>query len=513
MRISDLASIIDALSEKIRVERESLGALPRQSLDIPSGKLQEHLKANEIAIKSLLQLQNNSIDSIKSSDIAIDEMKNTLAHIGKIAQNNHQAVEELKNIIEKNRSNLKASSDAMSAINRMVYDDELTGLPNRRILNDRLRKLVASNKRWESYSAVLFIDLDKFKSLNDEYGHETGDDVLKEVAIRLKTAVRETDTVARYGGDEFVILLEKLNGNLPDARQEADLVAQKILLCFKPAINVKNKIDIKSNKLTEIQINASIGIAMLGGDFNQLTTVIDHADSAMYSAKKSGGRTYKFYDVQDSLENKLLALYNLSTQNDIETLQHGLRTRQYVKLLAKRAHELNLFPGQLNNQVIDRLYKTTQLHDIGKTKIPQSILHKKKKLTSAESKIMQTHPSRGVEILEEAKEQNVSLSQLLSTAIELAGNHHENWDGSGYPQGLSGNAIPLAGRIMAIADVYDALVNCRDYKSMVSHEEAMAEIVANAGKKFDPLLVEVLLDQQNNFREISQSIKDEMVLH
>lgn len=508
--LEDLECFIDALSEKIKQEKESVYILPINSMKLRAEQAEENLRSNEIAVNALQELQKNSIDAIKSSDIAIDQIKKIVAQIGKDTKSNHKAVEELKKIIGKNKANLKASSVAMNALNKMAYDDELTGLPNRRLLNDRLKKLVASNKRCDSYSAAIFLDLDKFKSLNDDYGHEAGDELLKAVGNRLKMTVRETDTVARYGGDEFVILLEKLSGNLPDSQKEAELVAQKVLGCFNTPFNINKKISDKKNIPEEYEIFASIGISMFGGDSTQTNKIISHADAAMYSAKNLGGKVFKFYDSEDSPEYKLLFLYNLATKNDIETIAHGLRSRQYVKLIAKRAQELNLYPNQLNHKIVDRLFKTTQLHDIGKSKIPSSILHKKGRLTLAEWGIMKMHTSEGVRILEDAKRQNVSLSNLLNTAIELAGSHHENWDGSGYPEGLSGNAIPLAGRIMAIADVYDALVNCRDYKKAISHEDAILAIINNSGKKFDPLLIDVLKQEQDSFRQISECIKDEI---
>jgi len=169
---------------------------------------------------------------------------------------------------------------------------------------------------------------------------------------------------------------------------------------------------------------------------------------------------------------------------------------------------MNLYPNQLSNEVIERLFKTTQLHDIGKTKIPYSIIHKMGKLTPDEWVEMKTHTTRGVEILEAAKKQNISLADFLSTAIEVAGEHHEHWDGAGYPKGLAGTDISLAGRIMGIADVYDALISRRSYKEPWSHEDAVAEIVSKAGTQFDPLLIEAFIREQENFRLIAENAKD-----
>lgn len=121
---------------------------------------------------------------------------------------------------------------------------------------------------------------------------------------------------------------------------------------------------------------------------------------------------------------------------------------------------------------------------------------------------MKTHTNCGAEILESAKRQNESLKEFLDIAVDIAIGHHERWDGDGYPHGLAGNAIPLAGRIIAIADVYDALISKRSYKEAWSHEDALATLVSNAGKHFDPLLIQALIREEKNFKLIAESIKD-----
>jgi response regulator RpfG family c-di-GMP phosphodiesterase len=194
--------------------------------------------------------------------------------------------------------------------------------------------------------------------------------------------------------------------------------------------------------------------------------------------------------------------------NDDETSNHGIRTRKYVKTLAHRSKQMNLYPNELSDEIIERLYKTTQLHDIGKTQIPYGILHKQGRLTPAEWEIMKTHTSVGEEILKSAKKQNAALSDLIDTAIDIAVGHHENWDGSGYPRGLAGKDIPLGGRLMSIADVYDSLISKRHYKAPWSHADACAEIIGLSGTKFDPFLVEAFKREQNNFKLIAEIAKD-----
>jgi len=328
------------------------------------------------------------------------------------------------------------------------------------------------------------------------------------VGDRLKLAVRETDTVARYGGDEFVVLLGRLTGNLIDARSESEAIAQKILTILAPPYTLHVHIPNGLTKNIEYQNFASLGVAMFSGDATQESLILDWADEAMYWAKSEGGQTFRFYDAKNSAEQALTCLYQMAIDNDDETSNHGIRTRKYVKTLAHRSQQMNLYPNQLSDETIERLFKTTQLHDIGKTKIPYAVLHKKEKLTPAEWEIMKTHTTLGGEILEAARRQNTNLTELLNTAIEIATGHHDNWDGSGYPKGLAGNAIPLGGRLMCIADVYDALISNRSYKEAWSHEKACAEVISLSGTKFDPYLIEAFKREMDNFKLIAEIAKD-----
>lgn len=510
LRFSDLTKAIDTIDEAISKDKKKLASIvpPKNSIKVQFDKAAAALKASDRALKALKGLHQNTLEVIKASNIAIASMKATIKENDADAEIKRLALNELSKIIEQNKLSLKANALAFNAVNELAFYDSLTGLPNRRLLSDRLREIIISNKRWSSYSAAIFIDLDKFKLLNDEFGHDVGDQLLISVGNRIKVSVRESDTVARYGGDEFVILLNKLNGNLVDARSEAEIVANKVLLSLNPP----HKLNIHANRdkkqIIQYQCFASMGIAMFNGDIKEEINVLDWADEAMYWAKSEGGKTIRFYDAKNSTEQTLISLYEMATQNDIETSNHGIRTRQYVKTLAHRAQHMNLFPGQLNDQIIERFFKTTQLHDIGKTKIPYSIIHKKGELTPDESSLMKTHTTLGADILKEAKKQNVNLADFLNTAIEIAESHHEHWDGSGYPYGLTESKIPLAGRIMAIVDVYDALISKRSYKMPWSHESAVAEIISKSGTQFDPLLVEAFKREQENFRLISENARD-----
>jgi HD-GYP domain-containing protein (c-di-GMP phosphodiesterase class II) len=209
------------------------------------------------------------------------------------------------------------------------------------------------------------------------------------------------------------------------------------------------------------------------------------------------------------LEKGMLSSLNaLSMARDNETGNHILRTQHYVAAIAKRLKIMGAYPEQLTPQFLDSIGKAAPLHDIGKVGIPDGILKKDGALTEEEWITMKTHAILGENVLTAAKREHPFHSEILDLAIDIAGGHHEHWDGSGYPRALVGEAIPLAARIMSLADMYDALVSERVYKLRWSHEEAVKEIVANKGKYFDPLVVEAFLAEQDYFKGISEVHED-----
>lgn len=212
-----------------------------------------------------------------------------------------------------------------------------------------------------------------------------------------------------------------------------------------------------------------------------------------------------------SLEDGMLSSLNmLSMVRDNETGNHILRTKNYVKLIADRLRIMQQFKDELSEAAINRMTKAAPLHDIGKIGIPDEILKKDSPLSEDERHIMQTHAELGAKVLEAAKVGDVKNSKILGTAIEIAGSHHERWDGSGYPKGLKGSEIPLAARIMSLADMYDALVSERIYKDRWSHEDAKAEIVRLKGIFFDPVVVEAFLHEQDQFSHIANKYRDDL---
>lgn len=217
-------------------------------------------------------------------------------------------------------------------------------------------------------------------------------------------------------------------------------------------------------------------------------------------------RTEEIYRTQSATVN---ALCNLSELRDNETGKHIVRTATFVRELALALKEKNSsYSEVLTDDMIDDLFRSAPLHDIGKVAIPDHILLKPGKLDTDEFEIMKTHARHGGYALEQAEQSLGSSNSFLRTAIDIANCHHEKWNGSGYPQGLSGKDIPLSARIMAIADVYDALTCKRVYKPSMSHEKATEIMLQGRGTHFDPDLIDTYLEIQNKFVQIAYDLSD-----
>ncbi|OUS30426.1 hypothetical protein A9R01_12295 ['Osedax' symbiont bacterium Rs2_46_30_T18] len=203
----------------------------------------------------------------------------------------------------------------------------------------------------------------------------------------------------------------------------------------------------------------------------------------------------------------ILSLATLAETRDNETGGHIMRTQNYVKALALELRKNPKYSAELNDYSIELLYKSAPLHDIGKVGIPDSILLKPGKLTDDEFSIMKQHPQIGADALEQAKGDSQG-SSFLSVARDISLTHHEKWDGSGYPNGLKAEQIPLSGRLMALADVYDALITKRVYKPAFSHDKAKSIIIEGNGSHFDPAIIDVFLKLEQRFIQIAEQFKD-----
>jgi response regulator RpfG family c-di-GMP phosphodiesterase len=216
-------------------------------------------------------------------------------------------------------------------------------------------------------------------------------------------------------------------------------------------------------------------------------------------------RTRKIQDTQDAA---IILLASVVETRDNETGNHIRRTQHYLRTLAKQLQSHPGFAGYLTEDLIDILFKSAPLHDIGKVGIPDSILLKPGKLNPEEFEIMKTHTALGFAAIENAERRLGVKVEFLACAKEIALNHHERWDGSGYPRKLVGAEIPISARLMAVADVYDALTTRRVYRHAIPHEAAVAMIIEGAGRHFDPDVVGAFADTADEFEVIARRYSD-----
>ena len=199
----------------------------------------------------------------------------------------------------------------------------------------------------------------------------------------------------------------------------------------------------------------------------------------------------------------ILIMASLAETRDNETGNHIIRTQHYVKLLALQLQHHPRFSAYLDDATINLLFKSAPLHDIGKVGIPDSILLKPGKLTQEEFEIMKTHTTLGKAAIEAAESRLGKNVPFLRCAKDIAYSHQEKWDGTGYPEGLAGDAIPISARLMAIADVYDALISRRVYKPPFSHEMSMGIIQEGRGRHFDPDVLDAFVAIQLQCKEVA----------
>jgi putative two-component system response regulator len=228
-------------------------------------------------------------------------------------------------------------------------------------------------------------------------------------------------------------------------------------------------------------------------------------DKAEYLESEVIRRTREVAAIQDVT---ILAMASLAETRDSDTGNHIRRTQYYMKALAEKLTNHPRFSSYLDAERISVLFKSAPLHDIGKVGIPDRILLKPGKFEPDEFEIMKTHTTLGRDAIEHAEHSLGTPVAFLECAKEIALSHQEKWDGSGYPRGIGGDDIPISARLMAVADVYDALISRRVYKSGMSHEKAVSIIKESSGSHFDPDIVTAFLDLQDEFQDIARRYAD-----
>ncbi len=357
------------------------------------------------------------------------------------------------------------------------HTDELTGLFNHRYFHERLGEEIARSSRFGTALSLIMMDLDLFKPYNDIYGHVAGDEVLRQIGQCVKHSVRGIDIPCRYGGEEFTIIL-------PETRlDDAYTVAERIRKTIELEMFTK-----------QIPLTASLGLASWPTDGVIKEELIACADGAMYLAKAMGRNqtclSTEVLPTPTSLKKgkatqEILGMvYALAAAVDAAVDAKDHYTYGHSKKVAQSAialaEALDLPPPK-----IATIRATAMLHDIGKIGIPDGTLTKPDRLTDEEWKLLKTHPQMGAQIIRHVPD--------LANCVPGIQHHHEHWDGTGYPSGLSGENIPLDARIIAIADAYAAMTSIRPYRKAMSPQNAIEELRRSAGTQLDPKLTELFV--------------------
>ena len=379
---------------------------------------------------------------------------------------------------------LNAAAQTLAQVEIRATRDRLTGVANRETLRSLLTTEVERANRYRQPLSVAFVDIDRFKSINDTHGHNSGDAVLRQVADLVAHHIRSTDFLGRYGGEEFMLILP---GTDPE---EAAEVAEKLRgVVMQAPLTIAGEM--------ALRVTISIGIAGDAGGELRLERLVADADAAMYSAKSLGrNQTYIFRSVNEEervrrapvdrhRRDEASKLGRWASARTAEALASVLEERPHHRgrpsdMIATLATEMAVEMG-LPDADIERIRFASLLHDVGKVALPQDILDKPGALNDFEWQAITEHPRIGQLVLEQATS--------LREAVPIVLHHHERYNGGGYPHGLKGREIPLGARIVAVADAYHAMVHDRPYQQARQHEQALAELQRCAGTQFDPDVV------------------------
>lgn len=368
-------------------------------------------------------------------------------------------------------------------INKLEYNTYLDGITevfNHKYFHERLEIEFLKATRMNTNLGIIMLGIDNFKKFNEKYGHRAGDELLKETAKVIDSALKIQDILCRYDGDIFSIILTCFNID------EITSNCEKIKSEYTKFIN-----EYKDSE--KLNISLSFGFSIYPAIAFSKDELISQADNALYNAKQVGRNNIKVYkdvfsdisNVLDANESQLIAslktLLGTVSAKDRYTLGHSERVMEYSLKIA----ELMGF----NEQELKVLRISALLHDVGKVEIPQAILNKKGKLTSDEFEVIKLHPVYSAEIVEPL----ASLGKIRN----IVRHHHERIDGTGYPDGISGESIPLEARILAVADSFDAMMSTRPYRRPLTLVETTEELKKCANKQFDTKIVNVLLEILN----------------
>jgi diguanylate cyclase (GGDEF)-like protein/PAS domain S-box-containing protein len=338
-------------------------------------------------------------------------------------------------------------------IELLSFHDQLTGLYNRRFYEEELRRLDTERN---FPLTIVMGDVNGLKLINDSFGHEMGDELLKKVAEVLKLGCRADDIIARLGGDEFVIILPKTDGF------EAEQIIKRI-----------NDFSLRE-KIGSINISISFGYGTKNTEEEKTEEIFKKAEDHMYKKK--------LFESPSMRGKTIEAIIKTLHEKNKREEQHSHRVSSLCKSMGEAL--------RLSEYDIQELKSIGLLHDIGKIAIDENILNKPGKLTEGEWNEIKRHPEIGYRILNTVNDMSDIASYVL--------HHHERWDGTGYPKGLKGEEIPFVSRIITIVDAYDAMTSEGSYRGALPEEVVISELLKNAEIQFDSRLVNVFIEKVLN---------------
>ena len=384
--------------------------------------------------------------------------------------------------LEEEKENLLAE-----ALERADHDP-LTGLLNHRAFHKRYQEETARALREGTHLAVAVMDLDNFKFFNDAYGHAVGDDVLRRVAETLLNGCRPYDTLARFGGDEFALLMP--NTTLDEATALTDRLRKKLASKGYRPLNLESP----------IPLTLSAGLAVFPEDGEEKQIVLEAADVRLMRTKTGGSENDSIESLRELLLHShqgflmLDALVTAVDNKDRYTRRHSEDVMRYAIQIAD---DLNLDKNAQHTLQVAAL-----LHDVGKIGVPDRILRKPGLLTDEEFDAIRQHPMMGAVI--------VGAVPGFEETLEAIRHHHERWDGAGYPFGLAGHEVPQSARIMAVADAYSAMTMDRPYRQGKLPEDAFGILLQGAGSQWDPECVAAL---QRSFTRLNVNLDRDKAAH
>lgn len=381
-------------------------------------------------------------------------------------------LERSNQALEKFASGLKSTNEKLE---RLSFTDGVTGVYNYRFFRIKLAEDFSRAKRYRLPLALMMVDVDGFKQYNDSHGHPVGDRVLQAVASALKENVRERDTVCRYGGDEFAVILN-------DARAEtAVTIGERV----REAVG-----GCAANVGAPSGVTVSLGVAVYPENGDAPEELVRLADEALYRVKLSQRNAVQVYSsVAEDLRDELGGVESPSLLNTLQTLITVINARDrytygHSERVVRYCQAIGEWLG-LSADDLRLLRYAAFLHDIGKIEIGRDILNKPGALSEEERAIIRRHTLYGVQIIEPIQ----SLEQVVGIVLH----HHERYDGQGYPAGLAGESVPRLARILAVADAFDAMRSHRPYREALSLEAALEEVRRGRGTQFDPEAADALL--------------------